>query len=448
MSLIILPHQIYEYKIMQSITRLHSIKQLIIWEHPHYFTKYKYNKKKIILHRSSMKYYYDYLQSKGYKVKYINFNEKYTPKITEKLYIFDPIDKIKIPNVIKLESPNFLVNSTLMKEYREKTDKFFFHYFYTFTKKKLNIIPNIKSKDKLNRESAKSLKNRNIPPPFPNSIINNKSRRIYINESVEYVNKHFSDNPGNTDNFLFPITHKEAVELLKYFILNKFSKFGPYQDAIISDLNDPNGDYLYHSCLSSSLNIGLINPIDVINTIMKYKSKIPINSFEGFIRQLFWREYQRYCYKYFNFKSMNYFGNVKRLTSHWYDGSLNILPVDNCIKKAFSNGYLHHIERLMIIGNYMNLSGISPKHGFRWFMEFSCDSYEWVMYQNVYEMVFYISGGKTMRRPYISSSNYILKMSDYKHGDWCSTWDKKYSDFIKLHYNKLANIGYYRFIKK
>ena len=98
------------------------------------------------------------------------------------------------------------------------------------------------------------------------------------------------------------------------------------------------------------------------------------------------------------------------LGKEWYSGNTGIIPVDDSIREEFDTGYLHHIKRLMVIGNYMNLCNIKPSEGFRWFMEFSCDSYEWVMYQNVYDMVFFSTGGKTMRRPYISSSNYILNM--------------------------------------
>ena len=97
----------------------------------------------------------------------------------------------------------------------------------------------------------------------------------------------------------------------------------------------------------------------------------------------------------------------------------------------------------MVVGNYMNLSGISPMEGFKWFMEFSCDSYEWVMCQNVLDMVFFVSGGKTMRRPYISSSNYIIKMSDYKKGEWSEEWDKKYQAFTKKNRPKLLKYRYY-----
>jgi deoxyribodipyrimidine photolyase-related protein len=97
----------------------------------------------------------------------------------------------------------------------------------------------------------------------------------------------------------------------------------------------------------------------------------------------------------------------------------------------------------MIIGNYMNLSEIAPKEGFRWFMEFSCDSYEWVMHQNVYDMVFFVTNGKTMRRPYICSSKYILRMSNYKKNEWCKELDELYKQFLFKNKNKLYKYRYY-----
>ena len=96
----------------------------------------------------------------------------------------------------------------------------------------------------------------------------------------------------------------------------------------------------------------------------------------------------------------------------------------------------------MFVGNFMNLSGISPKEGFKWFMEFSCDSYEWVMCQNVYDMVFFCTGGKTMRKPYVTSSNYILKMSDYKKGEWSEKWNELYNNFLKKNKKKLWKFRY------
>jgi len=268
-------------------------------------------------------------------------------------------------------------------------------------------------------------------------VPSNLSDKKYINEASKYVNINFKNNYGTTDDFMFPISHKTANNWLKNFIDKKFKSFGDYQDYI----NQEN-DFMFHSLLSTSINIGLINPTEIIDKIKKIKG-IPMNSYEGYIRQLFWREYQRYCYKYFNFDNKNYFGNSKKLNKKWYKGETGIEPIDDCIIKAFKSGYLYHIERLMIMGNFMNLNQISPKEGFKWFMEFSCDSYEWVMKQNVLDMVFFCSGGKTMRRPYVSSSNYILKNSNYSKGEWYDEWDNLYQSFIKRNKTKLQKYRYY-----
>jgi deoxyribodipyrimidine photolyase-related protein len=353
---LILPTQLFEKK------HLDKSYKYVIWEHPHYFTKYNYNKKKLILHRGSMRYYYDYLKNNKYKVEYVPFTEKI--KITN-YKIFDPVDKIKLPGKYEMiETPNFLVDKELYAKYRKKTDKFFFNSFYMWCKKEVDILPGVKSKDKYNRKSLpKNIK-------FP-KLTSNKQDNKYINEAIKYVNKHFPDNYGNTDNFLYPLTHKTAKKWLNNFVKNKLSKFGPYQDAIDKDNN-----FMYHSILSTSINIGLLNPTDIVKLVMKNKKKVPINSLEGYIRQLFWREYQRYCYIYFNFNRKNYFGNKKKLTKKWYDATTGIDPIDNCIRDGFDTGYLHHIERLMVVGNFMNLYGLHPKEGFKWFMEFSCDNYE------------------------------------------------------------------------
>jgi len=418
---LILPHQLFEKKYLDKKFRY------ILWEHPQHFTKYNYNKKRLVMHRASMRYYLEYLKKNGFSCTYHGFDDK--PKLTT-YTVFDPVDKIKLPGKPEmLETPNFIMDKELYKKYRKKTKKFFFTAFYNWSKKEVDILPGVKSKDKENRDTITS---KTRIPKKPS----NRGDKKYIDEAVRYVNIHFKKNYGKAEGMSFPVTHRTAKSFLKSFIEKKLNNFGKFQDAMLEGEN-----YLFHSLLSTSINLGLLNPRDVAEAVEKKKK--PLNSVEGFIRQLFWREYQRYCYIYYNFESKNYFGNRKKLGKEWYTGKTGILPVDDCIKKAFDTGYLHHIERLMVIGNYMNLSGISPKEGFRWFMEFSCDSYEWVMHQNVYDMVFFVSGGDTMRRPYSSSSNYIRKMSNYKKGDWCDVWDKKYRDFIKKNKKKLHKFRYY-----
>ncbi len=278
--LLILPHQLYNINILKKHLSK-EIKEIIIWEHPHYFKKYKYNKKKLILHRASMKYYYDYLKEYSYNVHYLEFNKK--PNINN-YKVFDPIDKIKLPNHFEmLESPNFLLNKEHYDEFNEqrKSKRVIFNNFYMWSKKKLDIYPKLKSMDKMNREVYKDkLKVPSIPKI-------GKIDNEYIKEAIKYVEKHFPNNYGNTDNmklsFFYPITHNTAIKWLKHFIKYKFKKFGPYQDFINKDNHT-----MFHSVLSSSINIGLINPSDIIKIISKYKQLIPINSFEGYIRQLFW----------------------------------------------------------------------------------------------------------------------------------------------------------------
>lgn len=433
-NFIILPTQLFDKKYLDKSYNY------IIWEHPHYFLTYKYNKKKIILHRASCSYYYDYLKKNNFNViDYIEYTDKKSiKKYTKNNYIiFDPIDKIKLNGEYTIiNNPNFLLSNDLVNEYRNKTDKFFFNAFYMWSKKQLDIIPTIKSQDKFNRK--KMPENINIP-----KLISNKSNLKYIKKGIDLVNNNFKNNYGNVNNFIYPITHESVNKWLDNFIKNKLKDFGNYQDYI-----DKNNQYLFHSILSSSINIGLIQPIDIIEKILKYnksnKNKIPINSLEGFIRQLFWREYQRYCYLFVDYKNKNYFKNSKKLNKDWYSGTLGIKPVDDCIINGFDTGYLHHIQRLMVVGNYMNLYGLHPKEGFKWFMEFSCDSYEWVMYQNVYDMVFFATGGLTMRRPYISSSNYIINMSNYnKKNEWTDKWDTLYHNFIKKNKKLLWKFRYY-----
>ena len=205
---------------------------------------------------------------------------------------------------------------------------------------------------------------------------------------------------------------------------------------------------MFHVFKSQSIKTGLAfclitaSALEIIVKLRPLKDKVPLNSYEGYIRQLYWREYQRYTYIYCDFSS-NYFGFTKKLGKEWYNGTTGIEPVDDAIKSGFKNAYLHHINRLMVMGNYMNLCNISPKEGFRWFMEFSIDSYEWVMYQNVLDMVFFVTGGKTMRKPYISKSNYIIQMSRYtKKDEWTKKWDEKYDNFLKKNKEKLWKFRY------
>ncbi|MER3330040.1 MAG: cryptochrome/photolyase family protein, partial [Candidatus Kapaibacterium sp.] len=199
-------------------------------------------------------------------------------------------------------------------------------------------------------------------------------------EAVDYVNINFSKNPGNISNSrLYPITHQESTDWLEQFLTDRFFDFGIYEDAIVKD-----NSILNHSVLSPLMNVGLILPKEIINRSLSFsvKENIPINSTEGFIRQIMgWREFIRgmYISKGRFSRSNNNWNFTRKIPDSFYDGTTGIVPIDNTIKKILETGYCHHIERLMILGNFMLLCEFDPNEVYRWFMELFIDAYDWVM---------------------------------------------------------------------
>jgi deoxyribodipyrimidine photolyase-related protein len=186
------------------------------------------------------------------------------------------------------------------------------------------------------------------------------------------------------------------------------------------------------------LNIGLLTPREVIDRTLQFAAthETPMNSLEGFIRQVLgWREYIRMVYEWKGRleRSRNYWGFKRKIPKDYWMGTTGIAPVDDTIRKVRETGYCHHIERLMIVGNFMLLNEFDPEEVYRWFMELFIDSYDWVMVPNVYGMSQFADGGLMATKPYISGSNYIMKMSNYAKGDWQETWDILFWRFIDNH---------------
>jgi deoxyribodipyrimidine photolyase-like uncharacterized protein len=230
-----------------------------------------------------------------------------------------------------------------------------------------------------------------------------------------------------------PTDHQAAKRHFDNFVISKLDNFGPYEDAVRSDVI-----FGYHSIMSPLLNIGLIDPHYMIEKVSN--SSAHIESIEGYIRQLFWREYCRYIYL-FEFKSLTknkeYFSNqTKALSPAWFKCTVKtgMENIDTCLAKFARYGYLHHIERLMHMGNYFLLTNVKPDHVFNWFMMF-IDAYPWVMYPNVYGMSQFSAGPVMMKRPYFSSSNYIRKLSDYR---LLNGWDELYYRFVSMNSSQLS----------
>ena len=165
-------------------------------------------------------------------------------------------------------------------------------------------------------------------------------------------------------------------------------------------------------------------------------NNIPLNSLEGFIRQVVgWREFIRgvYMAKGREERTRNFWGFHKKIPASFYDGTTGIFPVDETIKKVLKTGYCHHIERLMVLGNFMLLCEFDPNEVYQWFMELFIDSYDWVMVPNVYGMSQFADGGMMSTKPYISGSNYLMKMGDYPKGNWQEIWDALFWRFLDVH---------------
>lgn len=430
---------------------------LAILEYSLFFGEIKYisnfHKKKLILHRASMKHYIEHelknFNSDYYEYKNSNLDEvlnKY-PKL-EKVVIYDPKDFLILKRIKKscnlkniqleiIENPMFLTPPDIYNEYFEKR-KYHMTPFYIEQRKRLDIL--VKNDKPLHDKWTFDTENR-LKLPKNLEIPNTKffGDNEYVKEATSYIESNFKKNLGESDNFTYPISSSEAKQLLHDFLKNKLENFGPYEDAISN-----RGSILFHSNLSSSINIGLITPAQVVKETLEYAQnhKVHFPSLEGFIRQIIgWREFMMIVYERDGVKqrNSNFFKHQNKLPKSFYNLESGIEPIDNVLKKVNSIAYAHHIERLMILGNFMCLCEIHPDEVYKWFMENFIDAYDWVMVPNIYGMSQYADGGFMTTKPYISSSNYILKMSDYSSkGSWCEIWDGLFWRFLARNEKFLA----------
>ncbi len=413
----------------------------------------KHHKKKISFFLTSMREYKDEMSNSGYNVSYKDFNyafkDSYVTKLQKsienikpnKIYIFEIEDKNFESVLISflkeqklefeiLETPMFIHDRGYFNDYQENRKTLLLENFYRKTRKELDILMENGQPlggqwnyDELNRK--KIPKGLEIP-----------KNRTFSSKHLKTVNKfildNFNDHPGElSEQFWVPFSRKDATIYLDNFFSEKFELFGPYEDAIYE-----HHSFLFHSAISPLLNIGLLTPKDVITKAISFskKNNVSINSVEGFVRQIMgWREFIRGVYqtRSQNQIGKNFFKNDRKLTNDWYEGTTGIDPLDDAIKLTLKHGYTHHINRLMVISNVMNLSGIHPDEIYKWFMEMFVDSSEWVMVPNVYGMGTFADGGIFSTKPYICGSSYMMKMSNFKKGPWCDIVDGLYWSFIK-----------------
>ena len=413
-------------------------------------TYQRHHKLKILLFLSSMRSYADLLKKEKYKIKYFDldndFKVPYERKlknfiiknnITE-LITFEIEDKFfenkirKLVNTIKIkwkiiDSPMFLNSRKEFKNYLNLTKKPLMANFYKIVRKKYNILMD-DDKPRGGKWSYDSENRKKLPKNFQIPNIPQIQETNHTKILKDIVTKKFSKHPGDTKNFWIPTTQKDAEKWLNFFIKNKLNLFGDYEDAVDKDNN-----ILFHSALSPLINLGLLTPLQIIKEIKKVEKKIKINSFEGYFRQIAgWREFIRGIYQNYdkNLEKNNFFNHNNFFKNSWYEGTTGLVPLDHSIKNSINYGWTHHIERLMILANLMNLCEIKPKEVYNWFMEMNMDSSDWVMMPNVYGMGLFSDGGIFSSKPYICGSSYIMKMMNFKKGEWNDVMDGLYWRFI------------------
>ena len=384
---VIFPHQLFK-----STPLLRHTSLIYLVEEHLFFSQYAFHKQKMAFHRASMKFYSEQLRSKGVTVVYVEANEKIAD--IRKLIPFLKKEKFSVLSYIdttdywlekrinssstsfglelhKLDSPLFLNRpDDLTGFFRKDKKKFFQTKFYIEQRKKRNIlvIDDLKplgGKWSFDAENRKKYpKNKTAPTYIA------PKQNPYYEEAVEYVEKQSKNNPGHCSKTpLYPNDFKGAEKAFKQFLQVRFYEFGTYEDAIVKEAH-----FLNHSVLTPMLNVGLLSPNELVDKSLSFAAAndIPINSTEGFIRQIIgWREFIRGVYevKGVEERTKNFWRFKRKIPKSFYDGTTGIEPIDHTIKKILNTAYCHHIERLMILGNFMLLCEFDPDEVYRWFME-------------------------------------------------------------------------------
>lgn len=463
MNLLIFPHQLFAD---HPGLKLRPTKAILI-EDSLFFGDSQYpatfHKQKLWLHRATMKRYQQHLQEKGIETVYLEYDPKkdsllgHLRKIKrglksspKKLITTHPTDfmlekrlvrfceQLKLP-IEFLENPQFINRPEDNNTYRSGKKRWFMADFYKSQRRRLDLLMEDDqpaggkwSFDEDNRKKVPKKLLDEIPtiPKIKHDDTDHQAR--------EYVNKRFGKNYGSLDNLYYPTDHKAAKKWLKDFLKQRFVNFGVYEDAIVQGQS-----WLWHSVLTPMLNTGLLTPNQVVKETMSFvkKNDVPLNSVEGFIRQIIgWREFIRATYEDHGvqMRTTNHWDHRRKIPSTFYDATTGILPIDDTIGRVLDSGYCHHIERLMVLGGFMFLCEFDPDEIYRWFMEMFIDSYDWVMVPNAYSMSQHADGGLITTKPYFSGSSYVRKMSHYKKEPWCAIWDGLYWRWIWLHSDSLA----------
>ena len=436
-------------------------------------TYVKHHKKKIVFLFSAMRHFAEELRvEKNYQVEYLKLNDpepmqSFTQAV-EKTLAKHKIDEIivtspgeyrvlteiniwqelfGIPVDIR-EDARFLCNQVEFKNWSKDRKNLRMEYFYREMRKKYSIL--MDGDQPIGGKWNFDLENRK--PPNPNFDIpetfSSEPDAVTL-DVMQLVEDKFSDHMGVLSDFHFAINAAQAKIALKQFIDERLKYFGDFQDAMIQGK-----PWMYHSHVGLYLNCGLLSPLECIQAAEQayHDSHAPLNAVEGFIRQILgWREFVRGIYwnEMPDYASLNFFEAERDLPGFYWDADTKMNCVHQSVKETSQNAYAHHIQRLMVLGNFALLTGINPVQVNAWFLSVYADAFEWVELPNVSGMALFADGGYLASKPYAAGGGYINKMSNYckscsysvtkKSGPDACPFNYLYWDFLERNRNKLGN---------
>ncbi len=289
--------------------------------------------------------------------------------------------------------------------------------------------------------------NRQVPPK--NHVFPKKLEFVpdaITLEAKTFIEEEFPDHFGSLEHFNWAVTREQALVALQHFLEFRLHDFGAYEDAMVN-----NETQLYHSLLSPAINIGLISAKEVCEAALLYLGKVPLSSLEGFIRQILgWREFMHHVYNALmpDLHQANRYGLTRALPSFYWTADTKMRCVQKAVQQVWDTGHAHHIQRLMVLGNFALLAGVQPQAVNNWFLEGFVDAFDWVVTPNVIGMSQYADAGSFTSKPYISGAGYINRMSNhcqhcaYKPKETLGTqacpFNSLYWNFIDQHLSSLA----------
>lgn len=433
-----------------------------------------HHKKKIAFIFSAMRHFASELQHRGWTVEYTKYDDPDNAGTLsgevkrardrhdiKKITVTEP-SEWRVLQAVNAWSSDFDVNVTIHNDDRflctkdefaawaEDRKQLRMEYFYREMRKKTGLLMDGSAPaggnwnfDAQNRNALDD----DASPPEPIRFQPDET----TTDVLELVEHTFSKNFGDLEPFWFAVTHKDAEEACDHFIDNALQNFGDYQDAMSNQHK-----FLFHSILSLYINVGLLDPLDVCKRVAEAydEGKIPINSAEGFIRQIIgWREYVRgiYWLKMPGYVTENYFNANRNLPEFYWTGKTDMACLSHAITQTKQDAYAHHIQRLMLTGNFALLIGVDPKLIHEWYLAVYADAFEWVELPNTLGMSQFADGGLLGSKPYAAGGNYITKMSNYckdcrykvsqKTGDDACPFNSLYWHFLARHHDKLKTNG-------